>query len=284
MKLISFLRGTTTSFGILEGTRVIDAGLHLAGRFATLAEALPDIDALSVLAGKEADFSLADIVLLPPIPQSRRIICVGLNYKSHIAEGGRENPKFPMLFPRYPDSLVAHGQTMLRPNASEKFDFEGELAFVIGKPGRHIPAASALEHVAGYACFNDGSIRDYQRHTTQFLPGKNFAASGAFGPWLVTPDEMGPIGAQRLETRLNGETMQKATLDDLLFGVADLIAYMSTIWTVQPGDVVATGTTGGVGVFREPQVWMKPGDRIEVEISGLGVLSNMVGQEESLLF
>ena len=275
MRLISFLRDGTPGFGILAGDGVIDAG----GRFASLAEALPHLDALHDLAGRPADIAVADIVLLPPIPKSNRIICIGLNYKSHIAEGGREKPKYPMLFPRYPDSLVAHGQPMLRPAASEKFDFEGELAFVIGKPGRHIPAEAALDHVAGYSCFNDGSIRDFQRHTTQFLPGKNFTASGAFGPWLVTADEMGAIGGQTLETRLNGTVMQSARLDDLLFGVPELIAYMSTVWTLQPGDLVATGTTGGVGVFREPPVWMQPGDRVEVEISGIGVLANMIGQE-----
>jgi 2-keto-4-pentenoate hydratase/2-oxohepta-3-ene-1,7-dioic acid hydratase in catechol pathway len=150
-----------------------------------------------------------------------------------------------MLFPRYPESLVAAGQPLIRPKVSEKFDFEGELAFVIGKAGRHIPAERARDHVAGYACLNDGSLRDFQRHTTQFLPGKNFAASGSFGPWLVTPDDVGDLARQTIETRLNGEVMQKATFDDLLFGVEELIAYMSTIWTIQPGDVVATGTTGG---------------------------------------
>ena len=236
-------------------------------------------DALASFAGKRPDFALHDVALLPPIPDSRRIMCVGLNYKTHIAETGRETPKYPMLFPRYPDSLVGDGRPMVRPHASERFDFEGELAFVIGKPGRHIPSERALEHVAGYSCLNDGSLRDFQRHTTQFLPGKNFAASGSFGPWLVTPDEIGDLGSQTIETRLNGETMQEATLDDLLFKVEDLIAYMSTIWTLRPGDVVATGTASGVGLFREPPVWMKPGDRIEVEISRIGVLANPIVQE-----
>ena len=279
MKLISFSRSGTISYGIVSGDYVIDVGAQSNYRYAELAPALADPDFLAGFSDKAPDCAIADIMLLPPIPDSRRIICVGLNYKSHIAETGREPPKYPMLFPRYPDSLVAAGVPLIRPTASDKFDFEGELAFVIGKPGRHIPVERAIEHVAGYACLNDGSIRDFQRHTIQFLPGKNFTASGSFGPWLVTPDEVGDLGAQTIETRLNGATMQKAMLNDLLFGVESLIAYMSTIWTLQPGDVVATGTTGGVGLFRDPQVWMKPGDLIEIEISRIGLLTNTIAQE-----
>ena len=279
MRLASFSHTGKSSYGIVANGGVIDIGARANSRFASLADSLGHPDILAEHAGRAPDYPLADVQLLPPIPQSGRIICVGLNYKSHIAETGRDMPQHPMLFPRYPDSLVGDGQPMVRPNASDNFDFEGELAFVIGKAGRHIPLERALSHVAGYACLNDGSIRDFQRHTSQFMPGKNFVASGSFGPWLVTPDEMGEIGAQTIETRLNGETMQKATLDDLLFGVEALIAYMSKIWTLQPGDVVATGTTGGVGLYRKPPVWMKPGDRIEVEISGIGILSNAITQE-----
>ena len=279
MKLASFSHGRGTSFGIIAEGGVIDAGARLNGRFASLAEALVQPEVLSQQAGQSPDHALSDLRLLPPIPQPGRIVCIGLNYRSHIAETGRDMPQYPMLFPRYPDSLVGAGQPMVRPHASNDYDYEGELAFVIGKPGRHIPAGHAMAHVAGYACFNDGSIRDFQRHTTQFLPGKNFTASGAFGPWLVTPDEIGDIGAQTIQTRLNGAIVQHARLDDLLFGVPALIAYMSTIWTLQPGDVVATGTTGGVGLYREPKLWMKPGDRVEVEISGVGVLGNPIAQE-----
>lgn len=277
MKLISFTRAGTASYGIVVDGAVIDVGARATS--ATLAEALADPDALVRYADSTPDFALGDVTLLPPIPDSRRIICVGLNYKTHIAETGRDTPEYPMLFPRYPESLVAHDASLIRPKASERFDFEGELAFVIGRPGRHIKPEAAMAHVAGYACLNDGSLRDYQRHTTQFLPGKNFAGSGSFGPWLVTPDEVGDLGAQTIETRLNGERMQYATLDDLLFGVEDLIAYMSTIWTLQPGDVVATGTAGGVGLFRDPPLWMKQGDRIEVEISNVGLLANDIEDE-----
>ena len=280
MRLISFLRHGAPGFGVLKGDHVIDFSHASASPPPSLAAALADRDALFRWAERSPDFSLDEITLLPPIPDSRRIICVGLNYKSHVAETGREPPRYPMLFPRYPDSLVGHGQPMEKPSVSDSFDFEGELAFVVGKPGSRVSASNALEHVAGYACFNDGSIRDWQRHTSQFLPGKNFTRSGSFGPWLVTPDEFGEVGGHEIETRLNGEIMQRARLDDLLFGVADLIAYISTIWTIRPGDVIATGTTGGVGLFRDPQVWMKPGDMVEVSITGIGTLTNLIALED----
>jgi 2-keto-4-pentenoate hydratase/2-oxohepta-3-ene-1,7-dioic acid hydratase in catechol pathway len=280
MKLVSFSHAGADSYGIVEAGGVIDAGARAKGRHPSLAEALADPAHLAEFAGSSPDHALAEVTLLPPVPHSGRIICIGLNYKTHIAEGGRDAPKYPLLFPRYPDSLVGNGQPMIRPRASDQFDFEGELAFVIGKPGRHISREHALDHVAGYTCFNDGSMRDFQRHTTQFLPGKNFAASGACGPWIVTPDEVGPLDAQTIETRLNGQIVQQAGLDDLLFKVEDLIAYMSTIWTLQPGDLVATGTTGGVGAFRTPPLWMKPGDKIEVEISRIGILANPIAQED----
>jgi len=185
-----------------------------------------------------------------------------------------------MIFARYPDSLVGHGAPMVRPQVSVQFDYEGELAIVIGKSGRHIESGSALDHVAGYACFNDGSVRDYQRHTTQFLPGKTFWRSGSFGPWLVTPDEAGAIGDLGLVTRLNGIEVQRAKIDDLLFDPPELIAYLSAIYPLMPGDVIATGTTGGVGAFRKPPLWMKPGDRVEVTIDRLGTLRNSIIAEE----
>jgi 2-keto-4-pentenoate hydratase/2-oxohepta-3-ene-1,7-dioic acid hydratase in catechol pathway len=282
MKLVSFSHNGREGYGIVVPAGVIDAEAILGHRYPALSDALSDMDALAALSSRQADFSHGSVEFLPPIPLSKRIICIGLNYKSHIAETGREAPQYPMLFPRYPDSLVGQGAPLIRPAASEMFDFEGELAFVIGRGGRNIPASQALDYVAGYSCFNDGSIRDFQRHTTQFLPGKNFARSGSFGPWLTTADELPDIGSQTLETKLNGQIVQSAKLNDLLFGIEDLIAYMSKIWPLQPGDVVATGTTGGVGAMRNPPLWMKPGDHVSVEISGIGILSNEIADEAAM--
>lgn len=280
MKLASFTFRGRSSFGIITGDGIIDAGARLKGRYASLASALAEQGALQTLRDKTADFSLADVKLLPPVPSSGRITCVGLNYKTHIKEMGMETPAYPILFPRYPDSLVASGEPMVRPRLTDKFDYEGELAVVIGKAGRHICAENALDHVAGYSCLNDGSLRDFQSHTSQFMPGKNFWHSGAFGPWLVTPDEFGEISKHSLTTRLNGQIVQYTGLDDLLFGVPELIAYISQIWPLQAGDVIATGTTGGVAAARKPPLWMRPGDQVEVEIDGIGVLTNDIIAEE----
>ncbi|MEG3125950.1 fumarylacetoacetate hydrolase family protein [Sphingomonas sp. GB1N7] len=278
MKLVSFLHKGNASWGIWRDDGIVDMA---SDAYPTLKSALADLAGATATSGGPA-IDPGSVTLLAPVPDPGRILCVGLNYKTHITETGREPPKYPMMFPRYPDSLVASGQAMIRPKASQNFDFEGELAFVIGKGGRHIAAANALDHVAGFACLNDGSIRDWQRHTTQFLTGKTFWRSGAFGPWLVTPDETGPIGALTLVTRLNGQEMQRAKLDDLLFGVPELVAYLSTIMPLQPGDVVATGTTGGVGLFRDPPLWMKPGDTVEVEIEKLGTLTNSIEDETTV--
>lgn len=265
---------------------VIDSGIvSLSGRLGaspTLAAAL-DAGGISALAdaasGRSPDVALDAVTILPPIPNPSKIICIGLNYRTHILETGRDTPTHPMLFARYPDSLVGHGEEMLRPLVSEKYDFEGELAVVIGRTARHVAAEDALGHVAGYSCFNDGSVRDYQRQTTQFLAGKTFWRSGAFGPWLVTPDEVGDVATLTLETRLNGTVMQRAETSDLLFSVADLIAFISKITPLYPGDVIATGTTGGIGAARKPPVWMKPSDRVEVEISSIGTLVNRIVDE-----
>ena len=279
MRLLSFKHGNTLSYGVAEGDSVADVGSQLHSAYPTLRDALPHLQELEAAVGNAPRIKLAQIEFLTPIWNSARIVCVGLNYKAHIAETGRDAPKHPILFPRYPDSQVGHMQPMVRPRVSTHYDFEGELAVVIGKQGRHVGVADAMQYVAGYSCFNDGSIRDYQRHTTQFMPGKCFWRSGAFGPWLITRDEIAEPRDLRLQTRLNGEVMQDACIDDLLFGIEQLVSYVSDIWPLIPGDVIATGTPGGVGAFREPKVWMQPGDRVEVEITRLGTLSNQVVAE-----
>jgi 2-keto-4-pentenoate hydratase/2-oxohepta-3-ene-1,7-dioic acid hydratase in catechol pathway len=214
------------------------------------------------------------------IPNPDKILCVGINYVDHQAETGQAKPERPVIFTRFANSQVGHGQPMIRPRVSEKFDFEGELAVVIGRPGRHIIESEALSYVIGYACYNDGSVRDWQRHTTQFTPGKNFIGTGAFGPWLVTADEATGIANASISTRLNGEEVQQARTSEMVFSIPELIAYISTFTELVPGDVISTGTPGGVGAARKPPLWMKPGDVVEVAIEGIGVLRNSVMAEQ----
>ena len=279
MKLLSFRHGERESYGIVTGDGVIDAGRRLGPGRPTLRAALAEPEALQALAGEVADFGLGEIEYRQPIPDPGRITCVGLNYRRHIEEVGATPPAQPSLFARHPHCQVAHLEPMVRPRASAMYDFEGELAVVIGRRGRHIAEAEALSHVAGYACFNDGSLRDFQRQGS-LLAGKNFWHSGAFGPWLVTADALPDPGALTLITRLNGAVMQHASTGDLLFTVPALIAYLSHIFPLEVGDVIATGTPSGVGLGRDPQVWMRPGDTVEVEISGIGTLQNPVVAEE----
>lgn len=220
---------------------------------------------------------VAELGFLPPVPRPGKIICVGMNYLGHIREIGAEVPTYPGLFPRFANSLVGHGAAIRRPTVSDQLDYEGELAVVIGKAGRGIRVADALSHVAGYSLFNDASLRDYQLRTPQWFAGKNFDGTGAFGPWLVTPDEL-PDGASglALTTRLNGAVVQSGNTDDLVFNVAALIVLLSEFMTLEPGDVIVTGTPSGVGIARKPPLWMKPGDICTVEIEGIGRLSNPI--------
>lgn len=217
--------------------------------------------------------------LLPVLPNPGKLICVGLNYKTHVAETKRPDSEHPSLFLRFNDTLAAHGDVVLRPAFSERFDWEGELAFVIGKGGRHIAADKAYEHIAGYACFNDVSVRDWQKHTHQFTPGKNFPGTAPFGPVLVTRDEVPDVTQLTLETRLNGQVVQHAQISDLIFDIPTTVAYVSRFTPLSPGDVIATGTPGGVGDRREPPLYMKHGDTVEVEITGLGTLRNTIGTD-----
>jgi 2-keto-4-pentenoate hydratase/2-oxohepta-3-ene-1,7-dioic acid hydratase in catechol pathway len=279
MRLLSFERNGRPGFGVAVGDGIVDAAERLPGKPRSLREALAAgaLPALEGLAAMKADFSLSDVTFAPVIPDAgAKLLCVGINYMPHIREMGRERPERPVIFVRFRDSIVGHGQALAKPRESEQLDFEGELAVVIGKRARRVDKERALEYVAGYTCFNDGSVRDFQRHSGQFTPGKNFHASGAFGPWLVTPDETGDPRELTLTTRLNGAVMQHESVGELCFGVPQLIEYCS-IWTqLEPGDVIVTGTPGGVGAGRKPPVWMKAGDTVEVEISKIGTLRNPV--------
>ncbi len=284
MRLMSFEFQQRTSFGIASGNGVIDAGQRLGGRFRGLREALTAgaLAELAQLTTAPADMAITDVSFLPPIPDpGAKLLCVGINYMPHIKEMGRERPEHPVLFVRFADSIVGHKKPLERPLASVQFDYEGELAVVIGKRARHVPRQRALEFVAGYSCFNDGSIRDYQRHSQQFTPGKNFHATGAFGPWIATADEVRDPQRLRLTTRLNGSVVQDESVGELCFDIPQLIEYCSTWTQLEPGDVIVTGTPGGVGAGRKPPLWMKAGDTVEVEVDGIGVLSNSVVDEAS---
>jgi 2-keto-4-pentenoate hydratase/2-oxohepta-3-ene-1,7-dioic acid hydratase in catechol pathway len=280
MRLASFVRDDgSEGYGITDGEKVFDAAAVLGGRYPDL-KAVIAAGAVGQLDGAGQALPLSAITLLPPITRPEKILCIGLNYLPHILETGRDRPERPTIFTRYPDSLVGHATPLVRPAASGKFDYEGELAVIIGRSGRHIAPADAWDHVAGYSCFNDGSIRDFQRHTTQFWPGKNFEKSGSFGPWIVTADEIGDITTRTLTTRVNGNVEQQTPIGDMAIGIPELIAYASTVTTLKPGDVIATGTPGGVGAHREPKLFLEPGMNVEVEITGIGTLSNGVVAEE----
>lgn len=280
MKFASFLIDGRPSWGLIDGDTAIDLGA-LPGQAADLRAAIAT-GALATAAARSAAaprHPIAAITWLPVIPNPGKILCVGLNYEDHRKETGREPSGHPTIFTRFANSQTGHLAPLIRPRLSTDFDYEGELALVIGRAGRHIPRAAALEHVTGYACYNDGSVRDWQRHTSQFTPGKNFVESGPFGPWLVTPDEMGPLGPQRLQTRVNGQVVQDARLDQMIFDIPRQIEYCSSFTRLEPGDVIVTGTPGGVGSRRTPPLWLKPGDVVEVEIDRVGLLRNTVQDE-----
>jgi 2-keto-4-pentenoate hydratase/2-oxohepta-3-ene-1,7-dioic acid hydratase in catechol pathway len=278
MKVASFEYSGRAGYGVIEDDQVRLLST-LDGAPATLADALSAGHLIALAAQAKETVSLADVVLLPVIPRPNKILCVGHNYEDHRKETGRAKVDHPSIFTRFPDTLVAHGAPIVVPRESGNLDYEGELAIVIGTGGRRIPADRALQHVAGFTAFNDASVRDWQWHTHQFTPGKNFPGTGAFGPWMVTPDEIGDLSAHRIETRLNGEVVQSASFSQMIFSVADIIAYCSTFTPLSAGDVILTGTPGGVGAKRTPPLWLRPGDVVEVEISGLGLLHNPVRAE-----
>lgn len=281
MKLASFTLSGRRSWGVVTGDVIADLG---AVGPATLKLALAQpggLDAIRSAAAGAARIALADVMLDPVLPDPDKILCVGLNYENHRKETGRDVVEHPTIFARFANSQIGHAAPLIRPACSTHLDFEGELAVVIGTPGRHISRDNAFGHVAGYACYNDGSVRDWQRHTIQFTPGKNFMGTGAFGPWLVTPDEVGPLADLKLQTRLNGQVVQDTRIGDMIFDIPTIIAYCSTFTRLEIGDVIVTGTPGGVGAKRNPPLWMKPGDVVEVEIDRVGLLRNPVVVEPS---
>lgn len=279
MKLISYLHQGQPGWGLFTDAGIV--ALH-SGQYPTLLSALQAgqlDDIAAAAAGQAPDLQLGDIVFLPVIPEPGKIFCVGHNYEEHRLETERDKTQHPLLFMRVAESQTAHLQPIFLPTESSQLDYEGEIAIVIGKAGRRIREADAWAHVAGYSAYNDGSIRDWQKHTMQFTAGKNFTGTGAFGPWLVTRGEIADGEELTLETRLNGQVMQRTTTASMIFSIPVLIEYISTFTSLQPGDVIVTGTPGGVGAKRNPPVWMKPGDLVEIEVGKVGVLSNSIAAD-----
>ncbi|KKB65135.1 5-oxopent-3-ene-1,2,5-tricarboxylate decarboxylase [Robbsia andropogonis] len=288
MKLLTFKSNDGYRLGVLDGDEVIDLARFDSTVPADLRQALlAGVDL--VAAAKRAVASAADhrvpygsVKLGPAIPAPGKVVCLGHNFYDHAKEGGNDKPVYPLIFFRGASSLIAHGDPIIRPQVSDKLDYEAEVMVVIGKRARHVKREDALSHVFGYACFNDASVRDYQKRTSQWTIGKNFDNTGAFGPYVVTADEL-PLGAEGLavELRLNGEVMQRASTSDMIWGVAETIELLTECLTLEPGDVIAMGTPAGVGWARKPPVFMKDGDRVEVEVERIGLLQNNV-QDESL--
>lgn len=284
MRLLTFSKGGKAAVGLRQGENVIDLSVAAPRLPKTLTEVLAagraahaQIRAAATKPRKGSVLKGRSLKLLPPIPNPGKIICVGLNYRDHAAETGNPLPTYPVIFTRFNSTLTPHDGKMPVPKASSQLDYEAELAVVIGRKGRNVPKARALSLVGGYSCFNDGSVRDYQMKTSQFTLGKNFDGTGGFGPDVVTPDEL-PKGAHglKIKCRLNGKILQDGTTADLVFDVASLIAELSTVMTLEPGDVIITGTPAGVGFTRDPKLFMKPGDVCEVEIEKIGVLRNKI--------
>ncbi len=282
LKLASYVHQNAACYGIVEGDGVIDLTGRIGARYPDLKTLIEDAgldEARKAGAAQKPDLNLADAKLLPPIPNPGKIFCIGLNYEDHRQETKRDKTEAPAVFVRFPESQVGHGQPLLRPRESTKLDFEGEIAVIIGKAGRRISEKDSWDHIAGYSCYNDGSVRDWQWATTQWTAGKNFAATGGFGPWMVTADEIAAATELTLITRLNGVEMQHTTTALMVHSIPKLIAHLSTWVPLAPGDVIVSGTPGGVGARREPPIWMKPGDVVEVEVSGVGTLRNSIADD-----
>lgn len=283
MRLMSFTTAQGPSYGVVRGEQIIDMGKRLGPSCPDLKSALVQdlLPRMADLAQTSLpDYPLGSVTALPVISNPGKIFCVGLNYLAHRLEGQHTAvAKAPTIFLRLPESQVGHDAPMVCPRESDQFDFEAEVAVVIGRTGRRILEGDALNYVAGVSAYNDGSVRDWQAVSGQWAPGKNFPATGAFGPWLVTSDELSLNRPLSLVCRLNGQEMQRTTTDLMIFSVSQLIAYISTFATLEPGDIIVTGTPGGVGMRREPPVWMRHGDVVEVELEGVGVLRNSIVKE-----
>ena len=279
MKVLTYRHKNKDSYGVVSGDGIVDMGARLGAKYADLravltANALAEVK--KATEGQKPDAKLSEITFLPVIQNPDKIFMAGVNYHAHREEAGRQPTEQPTIFARFAASQMGHLQPMIKPKISDRLDFEGELAVIIGTRGRAIAKADALKHVAGYACYNDGSVRDWQRHTSQWIPGKNWVATGGFGPWMVTADEIPDPTKLSLKTRLNGEVMQDTTTDLMIFDIPALINYCSTFVDLIPGDVIVSGTPGGVGFARKPPLFMKAGDVIEVDISSVGVLRNPI--------
>ena len=282
LKLASYMHQNAAGYGIVEGDGIIDLTRRIGARYPDIRSLLAHEglgEAAKAAAGQKPDLQLSAVKLLPPIPNPGKIFCIGLNYEDHRQETKREKTEAPAVFVRFPESQVGHDQPILRPRESTKLDFEGEIAVIIGKSGRRIPEKESWDYVAGYSCYNDGSVRDWQWATTQWTAGKNFAATGGFGPWMVTADEIPAATELTLITRLNGVEMQHTTTALMVHSIPSLIAHLSTWVPLEAGDVIVSGTPGGVGARREPPVWMKPGDVVEIEVSRVGVLRNTIADD-----
>jgi 2-keto-4-pentenoate hydratase/2-oxohepta-3-ene-1,7-dioic acid hydratase in catechol pathway len=277
MKLLSFVAGGKDYFGAVSGDGLVTLNDKIGQPSLRAALAAGALDAMRKGAQGRPDHRLSDIKFLPVIPQPGKILCAGIYYRSHAAEVGRELPKQPSMFVRFTDTLVGHDGDMIRPSVSDNFDFEGELAVVIGKPARHIKVEHALDHIAGYTCFVDGSVRDFQKFSV--TSGKNFPGTGPLGPWLVTTDDIPDPSKLTLTTRLNGMQVQDSGTDLLIYSIPQIIAFCSDFTALSPGDIIATGTPEGVGHSRKPPLWMKLGDMLEVEITGIGVLRSHIVDE-----
>jgi 2-keto-4-pentenoate hydratase/2-oxohepta-3-ene-1,7-dioic acid hydratase in catechol pathway len=286
MRLAAFTLNGAERVGLVKDDGLVDLAerLHIRGMRDLLARGL--IDAARSFANERADQELSAITFLPPVRDPTHIFCIGINYRDHLEEVqqagfARAFPNQPSVFIRFADTLVGHGAPLLLPRVSESLDYEAELAIIVGKGGRHIDEADALDHIAGYACFNDASVRDWQFHTTQVTPGKNFLETGGFGPWMVTADEVSSPDNLDVKLILNDRTLQHGNTRDLIFSIPKVIAYLSTFLPLRSGDVIATGTPAGVGFSRKPPIFLRPGDVCEVHIDKVGVLRNTVAREQA---